>query len=218
MNTQHLRELADKLDHDAAEGRMDTRYGPQDGGFTAQELRWREAAAVIRDCASRIDATLTPGVVDKVCAVMCEQATGEKWPSNLDTADQANCKTTTLAALESVWPVCSEDAKDATAVIVGERIVISVSLDALATAVGATPALEDYDEETNDFAPPIVTDKQAWAREVVRQLNREQEDGTTPIHLMFDAAFVEAIEQGAEGVLLREDDGYKDAAMKEPKG
>lgn len=39
-----------------------------------------------------------------------------------------------------------------------------------------------------------------FAKEVVRELNSEDEEGTTAIHKMFDAAFIEAIEQGAEGV------------------
>ena len=46
-----------------------------------------------------------------------------------------------------------------------------------------------------------VTDAPAFAREVVRALNHENPDnGTTPIHRLFDAAFLDAIEQGAEGV------------------
>lgn len=45
-----------------------------------------------------------------------------------------------------------------------------------------------------------VVDAQAFALEVLRALNDEDEDGTTPVHRMFDAAFEEAVEQGAEGV------------------
>lgn len=45
-----------------------------------------------------------------------------------------------------------------------------------------------------------VTNARAFAKEVVHALNDEDEDGTTPIHRLFDAAFEEAIEQGAEGV------------------
>lgn len=45
-----------------------------------------------------------------------------------------------------------------------------------------------------------VTDADKFAHEVARALNDEEEDGTTPIHSMFDAAFQSAIENGAEGV------------------
>lgn len=45
-----------------------------------------------------------------------------------------------------------------------------------------------------------VTDAEVFAKEVVHELNREQEDGTTPIHLLFDKCMYEAIDQGAEGV------------------
>lgn len=45
-----------------------------------------------------------------------------------------------------------------------------------------------------------VTDETAFAREVARALNDEDEQGTTLVHRMFDAAFVAAIENGADGI------------------
>jgi hypothetical protein len=45
-----------------------------------------------------------------------------------------------------------------------------------------------------------ITDTEAFAAEFVHALNREAEDGTTLIHKCFDAAALEAIDQGAEGV------------------
>lgn len=45
-----------------------------------------------------------------------------------------------------------------------------------------------------------VTDADAFAKEVVSELNRESETGTTMIHQMFDKAMYEAIDQGGEGV------------------
>ena len=45
-----------------------------------------------------------------------------------------------------------------------------------------------------------ITDTKAFAREVVRSINHEDEQGTTPFHKMFDAAMEHAIEYGAEGV------------------
>jgi len=45
-----------------------------------------------------------------------------------------------------------------------------------------------------------LTDPSAFAEEFVRALNHEQEDGTTPVHVMLDKALYAAIEEGAEGV------------------
>ena len=45
-----------------------------------------------------------------------------------------------------------------------------------------------------------VTDKHVFAQEVVFELNRESENGGTPVHKVLDAACFAALEQGAEGV------------------
>ncbi len=82
-------------------------------------------------------------------------------------------------------------------------IVIRLPVAALAKAVEATPdeRLVHYDEETGCYVPPRVTNPQTFADEVLRVLNDEQEDGTTVVHEMFDAAIFRAIEDGALGVV-----------------
>ncbi len=45
-----------------------------------------------------------------------------------------------------------------------------------------------------------VTDPFKFAEELVGEFTREEEDGTTPIHLMIDKAMEEAIENGCDGV------------------
>jgi hypothetical protein len=50
-----------------------------------------------------------------------------------------------------------------------------------------------------------VTDSRAFAADLVTELNREEEDGTTRVHRMFDGAIDEAINQGAEGIEEHED-------------
>jgi len=58
-------------------------------------------------------------------------------------------------------------------------------------------------EHGNDFltydADPKwkVTSDGAFAVDVKRELEREQEDGTTPVHLLLDGAMQSAIEQGS---------------------
>jgi hypothetical protein len=82
------------------------------------------------------------------------------------------------------------------AVIKGEAIVIRLSLVSIADAVRGGVDLGSID-------PPIrVTDPKVFAKEVVHALNREDDDGTTPIHRLFDQAFSEATEDGARGVQL----------------
>lgn len=45
-----------------------------------------------------------------------------------------------------------------------------------------------------------VTNPEVFAKEMVRALNDEDEQGTTPIHRLLDEATNEAIESGAEGI------------------
>jgi hypothetical protein len=45
-----------------------------------------------------------------------------------------------------------------------------------------------------------ATDPAKLAEGVVRELNAESENGTTRIHKLFDAAILEAIDQGVEGI------------------
>ncbi len=75
--------------------------------------------------------------------------------------------------------------------IIGGVVTITIGVSALCGAVVGGPA----------FPPdPTITDEYAFARAVASELTREEEDGTTPVHRMLDAAAVEAIEYGADGI------------------
>lgn len=50
-----------------------------------------------------------------------------------------------------------------------------------------------------------VTDAQQLTEEVISELNREDEEGTTPIHRLFDKAISDAIDGGSLGVEEHED-------------
>lgn len=50
-----------------------------------------------------------------------------------------------------------------------------------------------------------VIDPAAFAKELARELNDEDDDGTTRIHRMLDKAIEGAIDQGAEGIEEHED-------------
>lgn len=45
-----------------------------------------------------------------------------------------------------------------------------------------------------------ITNLEEFVADLVRELNDEQEDGTTPIHELFDGAIIAAVEQGALGI------------------
>ena len=79
--------------------------------------------------------------------------------------------------------------------IEGEEIVIRVPIGAIATA-----AVVSFDEafgfEQHDFR---ITDAAVFAPAMVDALNDEEEDGTTPIDKLLDAAVIAAMEAGAEG-------------------
>lgn len=74
----------------------------------------------------------------------------------------------------------------------GDRLVISIGVDALMTAVQAG---DDWDEER--FR---ISDADAFASAIARGLELEAEDGTTHVHLAIDAAAMWALEQGEPGV------------------
>lgn len=80
------------------------------------------------------------------------------------------------------------------AAIEGDEIVIRVPIDALPTACQVA-----WDDRYGDHDLRVV-DARAFAEEFVRELNAEEEDGTTLVHLMLDQAAVNAAENGAEGL------------------
>ena len=83
-----------------------------------------------------------------------------------------------------------------------EGIVIRLPWEALRSATEWCPKLEVHEEATGKLHKAVVAGLRTWADEVVRALNCEAENGDTPVTQMFDAAFVAAAEQGAEGVMI----------------
>lgn len=75
------------------------------------------------------------------------------------------------------------------------KIVIELPISTLPNALHGAPFNMDPDGDPAYH----VTDRQRFADAVVEQLGEEQEDGTTPLHLLFDNAMRAAIEDGAEG-------------------
>ena len=73
-------------------------------------------------------------------------------------------------------------------------LVVRIGASTLATAFDAHP------EADRAVSWPVVVDQSHFAREVVQELKREKEDGTTLVHEMLDKAMLSAMEQGAEGL------------------
>ncbi|WP_036114549.1 MULTISPECIES: hypothetical protein [Luteibacter] len=101
---------------------------------------------------------------------------------------------------------------DADAKIIDGEIVIRLSLDTMAFAAERSPALESYSEEASGYLMPLITDREAFAKELVHCLNKESEDGSTMVTDMFDAAFSAAADAGAAGIVFPDEAEYPTAA------
>jgi hypothetical protein len=78
--------------------------------------------------------------------------------------------------------------------LVDGRLVISIGVNTLAHATA-------YADD-----PVKIVDPDLAAEEIVRELTREEEDGTTPVHKLLDKAVFDAWENGGEGFAYLDDD------------
>lgn len=80
-----------------------------------------------------------------------------------------------------------------------DRIAVYIGFDELAFAAANHP--DFWDGESGEDVPNIkITDVSVFAREVVQQLNREDEDGSTLVTKLLDRAIEDAVGGGCEGV------------------
>lgn len=91
----------------------------------------------------------------------------------------------------------SDDELPLSCTMIDGAIVIWVGEKALAHATNINPKLYDPERDCGLYA---VTDHAAFAKEVVRKLKQEGEDGSTMLTDVLDRAVYEAINDGAEGV------------------
>jgi hypothetical protein len=86
-------------------------------------------------------------------------------------------------------------ARDAARAVIEDGVII------IRVPVKNLPAIIEGSWATGNLEPRMkITDADAFAKDLARELNDESEDGSTRIHKMFDAAIDEAINQGAEGI------------------
>jgi len=83
-----------------------------------------------------------------------------------------------------------------------DQLQIRVGLDTLKFAAERSPndSLCWYDDKTGEYVSHKVIDTDEFGEDVRQALLKEAEDGTTPLHLLLDAACVDAIENGSEAV------------------
>ena len=66
--------------------------------------------------------------------------------------------------------------------------------------------MEYYSDEQEDYVPPKVVDLDQFIDDLVDELNREEEDGSTLITKALDDAVVNACENGSEAIFLGTND------------
>lgn len=77
--------------------------------------------------------------------------------------------------------------------IEGEDVVVRLRIKDIPMALKIA-------QEMRNMSPATITDASAFAVDFVRELNREDEEGTTPVMRLFDDMLDAAIDNGADGV------------------
>ena len=66
------------------------------------------------------------------------------------------------------------------------------------------PACVEYNTDMQEHGAKVIY-LDEFAKEVMTELSREDDTGANMVHRMFDAAFLEAFEQGALGIATDDD-------------
>lgn len=85
----------------------------------------------------------------------------------------------------------------------GNELVIRITTDTLLHAVSMS---DQWPVDGQGQSLAIVTNRALFVQEIADQLQRENEQGATPVHLLFDDAAEEALNAGSEAVVFREED------------
>lgn len=86
--------------------------------------------------------------------------------------------------------------------IVDDELRISIGVETLKIATENVPEGGLWD----DGSYISVQNPTEWAEDVQAELLEEQEDGTTPVHLLLEEAMKRAAEQGSLAVSVQDDD------------
>jgi hypothetical protein len=82
-----------------------------------------------------------------------------------------------------------------------DQLVLRIGIECLANASNLSDVFVTYDDEAGDWVRRWrVIDEIQFAKDVVVELTREREDGSSPITDLFEKAFESALDQGSLGV------------------
>ena len=95
--------------------------------------------------------------------------------------------------------------------ITGGVLTISIGVETLKYV--AEHHEEFWQPQTDKYAL-VVSNVNQFAKDVRNELEREEEDGSTPVHLMLDKAIYQAVEQGSEGIDHDAADAIEEAERK----
>lgn len=87
----------------------------------------------------------------------------------------------------------------------GDWVVIAIHKSTVKSAVELSTELEYFSDYAEDYLPAKVLDLDQLVDELVSELNREEEDGSTLITEALDKAVVNAIENGSEAVQVEDE-------------
>jgi hypothetical protein len=80
-------------------------------------------------------------------------------------------------------------------------LIIRIGIDRLAFCAERQDDWNPYDEERRDFVQKWrIADKVEFAKDVVNELCREEEDGSTPLNMLLDRVCMAALDDGSTGV------------------
>lgn len=83
--------------------------------------------------------------------------------------------------------------------IEGQQLVVRIGIDTLAFCAEHCPRFYDHEKHDADGPYVRVTDKAELAKDISLALQHEQEDGTTPLHILLDDAIEYAYGDGSLG-------------------
>ncbi|MBE3065158.1 MAG: hypothetical protein IMZ69_09100 [Spirochaetes bacterium] len=87
------------------------------------------------------------------------------------------------------------------------ELVIRIGIETLAFC---TDECSEFYNSEKDRSDVKVTDPDEWAKDVVRELEREEEDGSSPLTDLLERAMSDAVDQGSTAVELAADEPEDD--------
>ena len=85
----------------------------------------------------------------------------------------------------------------------GDELVIRITLDTLCHAVTMA---DNWPTDYEGKSMATITDRPLFVKELIGQLQNENEQGATPLHFLFDEAALAVLNAGTEAVEFHEDE------------